>query len=419
MNLVSGWIGPAGCRFITLLALGLGCLFGGTDVVAAKSRFFQVRELTGTVWTRGPNHARWQRSWEGQLLTEGQLIQVTRGAAVTLIEATPNKLAQELGERIQIRFTQPLIARISPDMLRSVRVSTYFVEDRGGLVADSMKIVDVKMALSDAWQRLTAVATGRIARVSKTTLVDLAKDGVALGSAARKLTMLAPVTNAVVESREWPVDIKVVWRHPEKQRLKYLVYCWPAGSPRGGPVGTTDRDFFTVQVLKAGVYLTQITSGDGSWQSPAHVVHAIVPQKSLSAKVKGGTVYSHTKTEILRASYPPDNTTLIRGNEHSGVVFVWEADSLRSSDAIVLNILAANGQLIHEEQSRANQVTVPLAPGRYRWYISTNQGGSRSTQRSLVITGREALSGNLSKTELFRNLLDEKRNATLVLSDGL
>lgn len=411
-------LNPPKCSgLLMVLMLTQALASGKTEARGTKARIYEVKDLTGTVWTRKSHQAHWRKSWEGQRLIEDQLIQVTEGAAVTLREVVSKDDQEPQGERFHLRITQMLVTRVNPEMLRKVKISTHFVENKDGLFTKDQKLEDVKFDLSDAWQRLTGAVTGRTPQASKGVASLLSKDGLVFGSEAKKLSMLSPVNNGVLESREWPIDFKLVWNHPGKQKLKYAVYFWPAGSPRGAPIATTEQDFYTVQVAHAGAFLSQVTSEDGSWQSSANVVHALIPADPLPAN--GATVSNVATIETLRPSYPPDLTTLVYGGENTGVDFVWDAENLDPAEVVVLKIFDGSGSLTHEERSRSSLMNVKLPPGRYNWHLSTGSGGSGSLQRSLTILEQKSLGDLSGKRDLFKKMLDEKGHSTLILTDGL
>jgi hypothetical protein len=396
---------------------------GKTDPSASQefTRQFRASNLTGSVWTRSPHGTGWFRVGEGQHLREGQLIQVAIGAAVTFTELEFVRGTRSPQRRIQLRISQPMIARLASDMLRPVRLNTYVVNTSELVHQTSQNLAKLSFDWKDSWQRLSVILTGRSPVVDRKTLETLAKEGMALVAGAKPLNILSPVSNTLLTSQVWPIDTKVIWRHPQNESLDYYVYIWPAGSQRGSPLGSTREDSFNIQLMKPGIYVVQVTSHNGEWQSPGLVLHGFTPpKKSITAQDKA--ILGEEDGVILTPKIPGENTTIIMDDREESIDFAWEyRGSPFHGDLFHLVILDQEGRVIFDRQTRSQQLEVVLAAGRYRWFVQSLSGGRTisSSERMLEMVDGRIFNPSKRYQEIIKRALSEKSMATILFTGGL
>lgn len=218
---------------------------------------YEALRVNGPVLTRTPTSAKWLHVKEGMRLAEGQILQVADGGTITLEEQSATKAVGLSKDKIRITITKPIVTRLSGDLLRKIKLSAFFIDRaKAPLPADNKK--EIPLTLRDAWDRLAAIVTSiPPAETPIGELSQLEREGMSFGVSAKKLELLAPTANSVVQSGEWPAEVKVLWKKPPNRSLSYLVYVWPANKPRGSAVAMTKQDFYTASLRQPGAYYVQ------------------------------------------------------------------------------------------------------------------------------------------------------------------
>jgi hypothetical protein len=408
-------------------ALRVALLVAWTVLVASPGAavepvVYHVRSIAGVVLSRTPTTARWRKVRKGDLLLEGQLIQVTSGAAVTLEERSRRRVAGMGKDRVQLTLTKPIVARVSSDLLREVKVSTLFVAKPTFGAARAEKVENVAFSLEDAWKKLAAIVTSiPPPEPPPPDLVELERQGMALGISAKRLRLLAPVANTVVHGSDWPIDLKVVWMKPKdaSKTLRFHVYAWRAGSPREAPVAETRQDFYTVKLKRAGTHFIQVTSTDGRWQSAAHAVHAMEP-------LARGTTNGVGRSEVIDVSdtlallSPPDRFMAVGKAASETIFFGWDLKSAAASPEFEL--LVKNVDTGKEERrikTKSRHTAIALPPGRYRWSVILSAAKLRSAERSLDVVDPSLTRTSGDRRVFLRSLIKGGKSATVVLEDGI
>lgn len=390
-----------------------------TNLVQAEpSYYYKANEVIGTIWTRSPHDTRWLKIKVGQHLLEEELIQVTKDASITLQQHVVSEKKNNKRGRTLLRLSRPIIARISNEMLREIRITSYSFPDKKEVPPTKSIIDDFKLHITDAWERLAISFGVRPPVGGENLLKKLAEDGMSMGSFTKRLEIIAPVTNSILGAFTWPTDLKIIWRHPPSEHLTYYVYLWPAKSPRRAPSGKTDQDFFTIQIPEEGVYMVQVTSEDGSWSSPGHVIYANAPAVLSNKKTNNKTLQQ--KIDKIQARYPPDQTTFfVLEATKKKIDFVWETEEFFEPTTFLLTILTLDGKLVYKERTNKTQVSLDLPPGRYQWYVANEKNHSTSKHRLLTLLHENLDLGNIGKSVFFKKALESKKNTKFVFEKEL
>jgi hypothetical protein len=353
---------------------------------------------------------------------EDQLIQVTAGAAVTFEERSAKRVAGMGRDRAQITLTKPIVARLSKDILREVKVSTLFIETPPVNAASIDKVEDEPLSLSHAWEKVAALVTNiPPPDAPPPDLKELERQGMALGISAKRLRLLAPAMNTVVLGEEWPVEVKVVWMRPTvaSTNMRFHVYAWPAGSARSAPAAETRQDFYTVRLRRPGAYFVQVTSSDGAWQSMAHSVHAAEPAERATAK-RGRAAQVFDASEIVPLESPPDHFMVVGRSAPEAITFAWSPHTPVGEAAFELSIANADtGKEVRRHKVTAYQVTIPLPPGRYLWSVGQVGARRRSDERALEIVDPKRVQTIGDRRALMRQVIRSGKSAAVALEDGI
>lgn len=389
-----------------------------SPVSAAAAPLYTARHVQGVVLTRAPNAPRWRAVAEGARLVEGQIIQVTSGAAVTIETRIQGKALGLKGDRAQLTLTKPIVARLTSDLLRQVKLSPFFTTKAPAAEPAAAPVADAPLALKDAWERVAAILTGiPPAEAPSPNLAELEREGMALGVSARRLRILVPMSNSVLQTSDWPAELKVVWVRPPGAPRRYLVYAWNAGSARGSPRALSRREFHTVKLDHPGTYFIQVTTADGAWQSPAHVVHAMPPGASQTTSDNDLSRVETTASVTL--VYPPEDFILSPQASTGAVTFTWALATPWSAPSCILKVSQEAGPEVRELRTSATVASLTLPPGRYIWTVS--QAGSRrqSERRHLEIFDPGAVRTTADRLQVLRRLISGGRSATIAFVGGL
>jgi hypothetical protein len=244
----------------------------------------------------------------------------------------------------------------------------------------------------------------------------------ALGVSAKRLRLLAPVANTVVQSADWPIEMKVVWLRPKDapKTMRFQVRAWRAGDARGAPVAETRQDFYSVKLKRAGTYFVQVTSADGRWQSAAHAVHALEPMARRVAGVVGRTGVIDVSATPLALVSPPERFMAVGKTASETIFFAWDLKSTGTSSEFELLVENVDtGKEARRIKTTSSQATIALPPGRYRWSVVFPAASFRSAERSLDVVDPSLTRTSADRRELMRGLIRDGKSATVVLDDGI
>jgi hypothetical protein len=400
------------------IALAVAVMPFGLRAEAKRPAIYRAQRVHGVVLARFPHATGWYPVRDGSDLFEGQMIQVTNGGSVTLAERFRRASGAFTGDRSQLTLTQPIVARLSADLLREVRVSTFFVDQVPTAPKGKAPITDIPLDLADAWERFAAVLTGTPPpQVPLAELSELERQGMAMGVSAKKLRLLTPVTNSLVQSAAWPAETKVAWARPIGAPRRYLLYVWKAGAARGAPQATTRKEFFTIKIAQPGSYFVQVTTTDGAWQSPAHAIHALTIE-SLEKQVDAHR--QPVRLFDLSLAFPPDRFFQVQGQSAPATtLFAWKSASAAPGTHFVLKVTKDSGAVVSETRTEGQSALLKLVPGRYLWSVTCVESRLQSERRKLEIVDPRATRTTGEKRRLIQKLLSEEKHATVSFDSGL
>jgi len=378
---------------------------------------FWAHHVEGVVLTRGQNSPQWHRVKEGTKLPEGQLIQITDGAAVTIEERGADDDSGLKGDRVQLTLTKPIVTRVTSDLLRQVKLSSIFVNQRSSPRLSTQPASEIPLTLHDAWQRTAALISGIPKEATPIpNMVELENQGMALALSAKKLQILSPVTNSLVEAKEWPSELKVTWLTPPGVPRKYLVYVWKTGTTRGAPQAETRGDNFALQLGEPGTYYIQVASTDGVWLSPAHVVYALTPTEALTG---GDATVEQRPIASLMPRYPPDHFVVSSRTPRVAITFAWTSEARGYEASSVLRIRSESGSTVREVQTRIEEADVSLPPGTYVWTVSPAGAATSTEPRHIEILDDRLTNAAQDHLQILRRYVSGVTNTTIILEDGL
>ena len=394
------------------------CIMFAAETAGAEStKFYTASELRGSVLTRGPNSAYWSQVKDGARLREGQIIQVTSGSAVTLAEWGGIVGSIDTGTKVKLRISSPMIARLTADLLRGVKVSEYFLEKNYDQGTTAISASAEEFSFSDAWNRISSVVTGRRSTPQQNSLADLEKQGMALSMAANKIKLLSPGMNSVFQSDAWPMEIKLVWVSVPLKDVNYAIYMWPAAEARGQPLAVSRDSFYTVPLQKPGIYMVQVSTLDKFWQSSAHAVHALSPSKEL-VKSSGGKSTVAPRMSVVSA-YPPDRFVVATGDPLKPLVFSWQLNETFRNQKVSLFVRKENGELLKSLSTSLSQAELVLPEGRYVWSLVSEGKERLIDSRSVVVLSPAAGDKTSKNLSVLMQLIGGGQTSTLVLDSGL
>jgi hypothetical protein len=400
---------------LCLMLLFCQMALGATPIV------YRIRKVQGVVLTRTPTSARWLAVREGTIILEDQIIQVTKDASVTIEEHTSRKAAGMDKDRFQITLMKPIVTRLTRDLLRQVHLSTFFVERPAIPTAPAGKEVkDVAASLNEAWERLVAMVTSiPPAEAPPPDLRDLERQGMALAVSAKKIHIVSPSMNTVVQSSDWPTELKVIWTKPKPApSMRYFIYAWSAGTQRGSPVGETREDFHTIKLQRAGTYFVQVISVDGAWQSTAQAIHAVAPLgQSMPRSAQEPVVQKISESLLLR--YPPDGFVLASQASPTAMTLHWEAPATWKTPDFEIKVADDSGNVVQLLRSQTKEVTLDLRPGRFVWSVTLLGSNIRSVQRRFEIVSPELSTTRDMRRQLVRTLITSGEDVTISLDTGI
>lgn len=381
---------------------------------------YKIRNVQGVVLTRAPTSARWLLVRKGASLVEGQLIQVTKGASVTIEEQSTRKVAGVEKDRVQLTLTKPIVTRMSRDLLRQIRLSTFFVDRATSPSTTLPEIAAPPLTLMDAWERLAAmVANIPPPDMPPATLAELERQGIALGVSAKKIHIISPSSNTVVQATDWPAEVRVVWAKPPSSVMRFHVYAWRAGSPRGSPVGETRQDFYTVRIQRPGTHFIQITSADGTWQSMAVALHAVAPMDRKVVDASAKSSGNIEVTEALALRYPPNGYVLASQASPARLNLVWDLEMPWRDASFEVSIKDASGKDVQKIVTRDSEARLSLRPGRYSWSVAVAGSKFRSVTRRFEVMNPEASKTKEQRRQILRTLISSGQDVTLQMADGI
>lgn len=386
------------------------------ESVVAPEPVYKAARVTGTVLTRAPTAPRWMSVKVGTVLREGQLVQVTNGAAVTLVEQSASKAVGLSKDKVQITITRPMVARLSRDLLRKIKLSPFFL-DRANAPVPGERKEDLALTLRDAWNRLAAIVTSLPPPEAPVIeLSELERRGIVLGVSAKRIQLVAPVANAVVQSDGWPAEVRIVWMKPPKRSLEFLVYVWHADKPRGAALASTKRDFYTAKLAEPGPYFVQVTSADGSWQSVAVPIHAVAPLEVVSAAGAAAQGIPVSIAEALSAKYPSDG---LLTPVSPSLVFSWQMALERKEPEFEVRISDIEGKLIKSLRSKSDTVATKLAPGKYAWSVSLAGTSFTSSVNQFEVLAADAMNSRAKRRQLVQQIISSGRDGAIAFDDEL
>ncbi len=401
------------------LILPVAAIAFGDIANAAKVKLYRASKVSGQILTRGSNDARWSRVVEGSLLREGQLIQVTDGAKITLDDWVRVEEGHKDGERVQLRLTQPIIARLSHDLLRKVKTTTHFIDKIARSAGASGAPTDEEqLSLNEAWNKVSTIFTGKAPIAPMPDLNQLAKEGMAMGVSAHKIRLLAPATNHVIPTVFWPVELKIVWIAPADKKLRYHVYVWPASKPRGEPTAVTTADYMKLPIKEPGAYMVQIMSSDQAWQSPAHAIHVILAGKGQIAGQDGQPLGGSKDT--LEVKYPPDQLSVMTKTSTIDQTFSWsyEAPEGRPTNFILELKDKTKGT---KEKIKSSQLytSLRLGAGTYEWNVRMEGSDIRTPTRTLQILDLHSVASKNERKNLIKTMMKHKGDQSIFFTTDI
>lgn len=407
-------------HFLFALSLVISASLMAPPSVASTVKLYKASKVNGRVLTRGSNDARWSRVVEGSLLREGQIIQVTDGAQVTLDDWVRAEEGHTNGERVQLKLTQPIIARLSQDLLRKVKTTTHFMDKVASATAGptSNGTDEQPLSLSDAWNKVSTVFTGKAPIAPMPDLNQLAKEGMAMGVSAHKIRLLAPATNHVIPAVAWPVELKIVWITPPEKKLRYHVYVWPVAQPRGEPIAVTTTDYMKAPIKSPGAYMVQIMSHDQAWQSQAHAFHVILAGKSQVAGQDSSQIMS--KNDALAVSYPPENFNILSTSPTVDQTFAWVYDAPANQKTnFILEIIEKNKSQKRTFRSVTNFASVPLVAGSYLWTVRLEGSDLKTEPRYLQLLNQNKSNKPFNLRNFLKNEGTPQQGKSIFFASGL
>ncbi len=407
---------------IHTLLIMLSALFSGGSFDVAQSAtptVFKVLKVEGSVLTRAATSARWYQVREGRFLPEGQLIQVTANASITVENRYNLKAAGVGADRLQLTLTKPIVTRLSSDLLREVKLSTFFVDQVNAVAPPTAEIFPPPLTLKEAWTKLVAMVSNiPPPDLPQISLAELERQGMALGASAKRIRLFAPTANSVVQSAEWPLEVKMVWDNPKRAPMKFYIYTWPSNSPRPAPVAATRQDFHSIKIPRPGTYFVQVMSDDGIWQSDAVAIHALVPLDQNVAA--GGVNASELKSKAaLTLRYPPDQFVVASQRSPLAMTVSWNFETSGPNPFFEASVKDSLGKLVRVIKTKATEASINLDPGRYVWSVAVVGTNFRTTNRQFEILRPEESSSTIRRRQLVRRLISTGHDLTVILDEGI
>lgn len=344
---------------------------------ALAPQTFLVKSVSGDVYVWGHQLSRWLTVRSGAELQRGSLIQVSHGATVSLESRSGLGFRGVKSGRTVFTINTPLVMRLDEHSLRPVEMDKRFLipDPSAGEEPNTSepKSLLSRFDLSDAWTRIAAMMT-RGGRHGEKDDQQIMRSDLSIAVAAKRLTLLAPQPDALIYSPGRPVDLRVIWKSVTEKDATYFVYLWKTNEDRSAPLVKTKGDYHTVSVRDEGRYFVQVTTADGEWQSPAHLVY-------VHRKLPSGLAFEEglaaTEPQI-RLVFPPNDFIAMTPRDDRGpqdvLTLAWQGRIPNRSE-VTYNVVVldtTSGKTLIERKTDKDRITVDLPAGHYSWRVSTS-----------------------------------------------
>ena len=333
----------------------------------------------------------WLPVKSGQKLAEDSLLQLLPGGAVKL-----NYRGSLAGKSkdFQLTLTEPIVVRITPQMLRRVDLSEVYLKK---LAKESEEKKEAELLpLQAAWKRLSAIFDRAVTKIASVFgLGDGFEAGESLAQKVKKIKFITPIDNQNILVDDLPNQITVAWHPAEKKDVgetRYEVFLWPYNQEKPQTGLMTKETQYTLPVRNIGRYFLKVQTVDETHQSRAQLVNIISSldlAASKDSKGSGAGKSSLNAQRTINLDYPGENSQILASRSRTEVSFSWRT------------VLRAKNYRLHIEGEENRDIptgneayfSMQLARGSYRWWVSMSRENGQKIQsevRSFKIEKRPA-----------------------------
>jgi hypothetical protein len=367
-------------------------LFASLVLASNNRQMYQILDSAGAVLSRSPAAAKWHQIKTGDTVLEGDIVQVSVGATVSIRAVANRRVAGLQAESAIATIRTPTIFRVGADMQRKIRLSQFFLSQAPNLPKEKAKVTPGSLLfLDEAFERLSLVLNRYPAQpeVAATELAKLEKKGMDLALKSKPLRILSPKSNTIIMAYQLPIEQRIVWTPAKREAAVYKIYAWQIHDQKGEPRAITKNTSYTLNFEKSGSYYVQVMTTDGDWQSVAHAIH-VVPSEFLSHNSKIETPTGADQPLVYEIDYPPVTFTQYTAEGKTTLDFIWRRvdPKLKGPDTLILTKVGGKPKRIPAMVTGIENIK--LEPGVYNWYVETIQGKRKfySDQRTITIERR-------------------------------
>ena len=388
---------------VPLILLLTGQLMASKVVAAAPNNLkscYVVNRVAGNVLRWSTVKARWYAIGGGSCIRPGTLVEITEGAHLE-IKTSPHLAGKDgvIAESVVYKFDHEMILRMAPSSFRRMQVQRQFVDQTDLQVDRKTKLDHIFVDIKDAWQQTSMLLTRRNKQAASSVATDITA-----AIQAKKLQVIYPGADVMIYRDFYPSRVNVLWRDDSSGTREYQIYLWKKNSQKVEPVATTKGDFYQLPINAPSSYYIQVTSLDGVYQSIPHLIH-VVNQLEMVLSEKTGMPIN---TESIKVESPAENFVMVTPHKLREIDFSWKIDLAGDDDSatrvdykVTIQQKGDSGAII-EKNVIASELAVPLAVGKYSWWVEATLRHSDgkitklpSSKRDLTIVSAEGSSKDL------------------------
>jgi hypothetical protein len=369
---------------VSLILIAVASFYASNAIASsnAGSAEFRLESVTGSVKYMTPWVPTWRHLTSGRTPPKDSLICVLPGGQIKLSTMGGPSSAIKTS-RIQIQINQPSSFRLDDSLLRRFGLGAQSINNlplpKGDAKTQDESNITAEQPwfslFSEAWERLEPVLSPEVLVQLRQFFEDKTTDkkprleADSLKIAAKPLPLYTPSDNVIVPLRSFPALVRVRWKDVEPAAWPYKLYVWAEGGRRPQSLYRGKRPFFTFNVATPGIYLFQVTSGDGRWQSPIHRADL-----GLNGPLAMTMDKNQAGESSLRLNSPPDHFVIQMSTQPLSVLFRWQ--SFSPMDSYDLKI-ERHGEKLQTLSTTNTKLTIALAnAGDFTWWVVGHADGN-------------------------------------------
>ncbi|MCX6126709.1 MAG: hypothetical protein NTV34_18405, partial [Proteobacteria bacterium] len=378
--------------------LNTGPLFGlstkssSASMDSSRYNSFKITGVSGQVQYQGPLGGEWHEVQKGVWHPGGILVQVSKGASVTIdSEGSLGRTGIAL-KASRITINVPMIFRLSQSSFRKISMDPQLVAALPAMstVKAYEKILVGSTSMLDAWKQDASLLYGKewlsddLFKAVDEALSPLSKsNGVLVSGTVTKLILHRPKDKQIILAKDLPVQFGLSWSKPKDVEMDdqgiYKIYFWKAGQLRR-VFATAQGNRLTVSANQYGNYFVQVESADGLFQSDLRLVK-VQRELASSGLLKDAAKIDRDESLALEVVLNrrvkllapiPDLTWMGRGNWPI-IEFSWSRPKVSRDQCLYRLVIRdrLNADLFNQRVSEEHVQWHPPASfqGALTWYV--------------------------------------------------